>query len=50
MTSWATSAASASCKPTLYHCMGINPETTTINDPTGRPQHIVEKPAMRELI
>jgi hypothetical protein len=35
---------------TLYHCMGINPETTTINDPTGRPQHLVEKPAMRELI
>ncbi len=35
---------------TLYHCMGINPETTTINDPTGRPQHIVEKPAMRELV
>jgi hypothetical protein len=35
---------------TLYHCMGINPETTTINDPTGRPQHLVEKPAMRELV
>jgi hypothetical protein len=35
---------------TLYHCMGINPETTTITDPTGRPQHLVEKPAMRELV
>ena len=35
---------------TLYHSLGINPETTTINDPTGRPQHLVEKPAMRELI
>jgi hypothetical protein len=30
--------------------MGINPETTTIPDPTGRPQHLVEKPAMRELV
>src|SRR5262249_18582685 len=35
---------------TLYHCLGINPETTTIADPTGRPQHIVEMPAMRELV
>jgi hypothetical protein len=35
---------------TLYHCLGINPETTTITDPTGRPQHIVEMPAMRELV
>jgi hypothetical protein len=35
---------------TLYQCLGINPETTTITDPTGRPQHLVEKPAMRELI
>jgi hypothetical protein len=35
---------------TLYHCVGLNPETTTINDPTGRPQHLVEKPAMRELV
>ncbi len=25
---------------TLYHNLGINPETTTINDPTGRPQHL----------
>jgi hypothetical protein len=35
---------------TLYHCLGINPETTTITDPSGRPQHLVERPAMRELV
>jgi hypothetical protein len=35
---------------TLYHCLGLNPETTTINDPSGRPQHLVEKPAMPELV
>jgi hypothetical protein len=35
---------------TLYHNLGLNPETTTINDPTGRPQHLVEMPAMKELV
>ncbi len=35
---------------TLYHNLGIDPETTTINDPTGRPQHLTEQPAMRELV
>jgi hypothetical protein len=35
---------------TLYHNLGIDPETTTINDPTGRPQHLVEHPALRELV
>jgi hypothetical protein len=35
---------------TLYHNLGIDPETTTINDPTGRPQHLTEHPAMRELV
>jgi uncharacterized protein (DUF1501 family) len=35
---------------TLYHNLGIDPSTTTINDPTGRPQHLVEMPAMRELV
>jgi hypothetical protein len=35
---------------TLYHNLGINPETTTITDPTGRPQHLVEAPALKELI
>ncbi len=35
---------------TLYHNLGIDPETTTINDPTGRPQHVVDGPAIRELV
>jgi hypothetical protein len=35
---------------TLYHNLGINPETATINDPTGRPQHLVEHPVIRELV
>ncbi len=35
---------------TLYHNLGINPATTTITDPSGRPQHLVEQPAMRELV
>jgi uncharacterized protein (DUF1501 family) len=35
---------------TLYHNLGIDPATTTINDPTGRPTHLVEAPAMKELI
>jgi hypothetical protein len=35
---------------TLYHNMGLNPETTTITDPTGRPQHLAEGKALPELI
>jgi hypothetical protein len=35
---------------TLYHNLGINPATATINDPTGRPTHLVEAPALRELV
>ena len=35
---------------TLYHNLGIDPETTTINDPTGRPQHLAEQPVIRELV
>jgi hypothetical protein len=35
---------------TLYQNLGINPATTTLNDPTGRPQHLVTYPAMRELV
>ena len=35
---------------TLYHNLGINPATTTIIDPTGRPQHLVEHPVIRELV
>jgi hypothetical protein len=35
---------------TLYRNLGIDPATTTITDPTGRPQHLVDRPAMPELI
>jgi hypothetical protein len=34
---------------TLYRNLGINP-ATTILDPTGRPQHVIDKEPMRELI
>ncbi|HLN32484.1 MAG TPA: DUF1501 domain-containing protein [Gemmataceae bacterium] len=35
---------------TVYHNLGINPELTMITDPSGRPQHLVEYPAIHELI
>ena len=35
---------------TLYHNLGLNPETTTITDPTGRPQHLTEGKALPELV
>jgi hypothetical protein len=35
---------------TLYRNLGINPETTTINDPTGRPQHVIDSPPLREVV
>ena len=35
---------------TLYHNLGLNPETTTVMDPTGRPQHLAEGKAMPELV
>lgn len=35
---------------TLYHNLGIDVATTTLNDPTGRPQYLVEQPPVRELI
>jgi hypothetical protein len=35
---------------TLYHNLGIDPDQTTINDPTGRPEHLVERPVIRELV
>jgi hypothetical protein len=35
---------------TLYHNLGINPETTTITDPTGRPQHIIDSAVLREVV
>ncbi|MCE9528474.1 MAG: DUF1501 domain-containing protein [Planctomycetales bacterium] len=28
---------------TLYHNLGINPTSTTLLDPSGRPQHVVDK-------
>jgi len=27
---------------TLYHVLGIDPETTMIHDPEGRPMHLLE--------
>ncbi len=35
---------------TLWRGLGIDPETTSLNDPTGRPQHLVEGKAIRELV
>jgi hypothetical protein len=35
---------------TLYHNLGIDPATTTIADPSGRPQYLVEHPVIRELV
>jgi hypothetical protein len=35
---------------TVYHTLGIDPSNTTINDTTGRPQHLVDRAAIRELV
>ena len=35
---------------TLYHNLGLDPMTATITDPTGRPQHLVDYPVIRELV
>jgi hypothetical protein len=35
---------------TLYHNLGIDLSTTFINDPTGRPQHLVDEAPMKELV
>ena len=35
---------------TLYHNLGIDPETTCIADPTGRPQHLTDQPVIHELV
>jgi hypothetical protein len=35
---------------TLYRNLGIDVMTTTIPDPTGRPQHPVDRPPIKELI
>lgn len=34
---------------TLYHCLGIHTAETTLVDTTGRPQFLVERPALPEL-
>jgi hypothetical protein len=35
---------------TIYKNLGLDPATTFINDPTGRPQHLVDHPPLRELV
>jgi hypothetical protein len=35
---------------TLYHALGLNPGTTTLPDPTGRPQYLTEGAVIRELV
>ena len=36
---------------TVYHNLGINPETTTITDPSGRPQYLIDnRIPIRELV
>ncbi|HEV3447123.1 MAG TPA: DUF1501 domain-containing protein, partial [Gemmataceae bacterium] len=35
---------------TLYQNLGIHPATTTITDPSGRPEHLVERQVIRELV
>ena len=35
---------------TLYHNLGIDVSKTMIVDPTGRPQHLIDKAPMRELV
>lgn len=35
---------------TIYYSLGLDPMTTTVPDPTGRPQHLTEQPPMRELV
>ncbi len=35
---------------TLYHNLGIDPAATTLLDPMGRPQHLVDYPVIRELV
>lgn len=34
---------------TLYRNLGIDSQQTTLNDPTGRPQHLVDLPPLREV-
>ena len=34
---------------TVYRNLGINPDIVNIVDPMGRPQHLVDRPALREV-
>jgi hypothetical protein len=35
---------------TVYRNLGINPESVNIIDPSGRPQHLIDRPALREVM
>jgi uncharacterized protein (DUF1501 family) len=35
---------------TVYHTLGIDPVTTTLHDQTGRPQYLVDRAPIRELV
>jgi hypothetical protein len=36
---------------TLYRTLGIDPDTTTLTDPNGRPQHLLDHgQVIRDLI
>lgn len=35
---------------TLYHSLGVNPETATVPDPSGRPQHLADGAVIPELV
>jgi len=35
---------------TLYHQLGLDPATTTVDDPSGRPVHVVDRDPIAELV
>ncbi len=35
---------------TIYRNLGLDPMTTFLHDPTGRPQHLVDRAPLRELV
>jgi Protein of unknown function (DUF1501) len=35
---------------TVYRNLGVNPDTVNIIDPTGRPQHLIDRPVLREVV
>lgn len=35
---------------TIYHNMGLDVHTTMLQDPTGRPQHLIDRPVIGELV